>query len=325
MNAQPTDVFPDSQRNDYDSLTHGAGLADGAPRGRFAVTGRDRAAFLHRFCTNHITGLAPGQSCEAFFCNAQGKIVGFADIFCLPESFVVETAAGQAERSIAHLDRYVLRDDAQFVPRQDDWSELIVVGPQSRERLAALFGEPLDGCAWRTWQGRRVLAAPVARYGVAGFLLFADRADMPPLHAALVELGLRPVSAVALDMVRREAGAPDFGRDITEANLPQEVDRNAQAIHFSKGCYLGQETVARIDALGHVNRQLVGVLTATEPAAQAELSRGGKVVGYVTSTGWSPRWGAFLSLAYVRREHSAADTELQTAGVSARVVPFVRE
>jgi folate-binding protein YgfZ len=119
-----------------------------------------------------------------------------------------------------------------------------------------------------------------------------------------------------------EAGFPLFGHDIGEDNLPQEVGRDAQAISFKKGCYLGQETVARIDALGHVNRLLCGVkFTAdTVPAGGTTLVAAGKEVGHVTSAVWSPRLKSALALAFVRRLHATAGTRLESEAGAAEVV-----
>jgi hypothetical protein len=119
----------------------------------------------------------------------------------------------------------------------------------------------------------------------------------------------------ALETLRIESGTPLLGVDFDERNLPQEVGRDAQAISFTKGCYLGQETVARIDALGHVNQRIAGVRFGGDapPFAGTELTRGGAAVGRVTSAAWSPRLAAPLALAMVRREHGAPGTALESA------------
>ena len=111
-------------------------------------------------------------------------------------------------------------------------------------------------------------------------------------------------------MVRLEAGVPLFGQDITDDNLPQEIGRDKLAISFTKGCYLGQETVARIDALGHVNRQLVGLRFegGTVPPAGTKLVADGKEVGHVTIAAWSPKLDARLAMALVRRRKQGRHT-----------------
>ena len=115
-------------------------------------------------------------------------------------------------------------------------------------------------------------------------------------------------------MARIERGQPYYGRDIHDRSLPQEVARDAQALSFVKGCYIGQETVARIDALGHVNKTLIGVKFAGEqvPAAGMELTRDGQPVGQVTSAAFSPRLSAPLALAYVRRGSNTPGTKLES-------------
>jgi len=113
--------------------------------------------------------------------------------------------------------------------------------------------------------------------------------------------------------LRIEAGTPVFGRDVTEKNLPQEIGRDAQAINFVKGCYLGQETVARLDALGHVNQILKGLLLAPQasaPAPGSVLEANGKHVGFVTSSAMSPGWDAPVALAMVRSSHARAGAAL---------------
>jgi tRNA-modifying protein YgfZ len=133
---------------------------------------------------------------------------------------------------------------------------------------------------------------------------------------ALLAAGAVACEEGAFDAVRLESGTPLFGRDITEDNLPQEIRRDAQAISFTKGCYLGQETVARIDAMGHVNRLLTGVRflsgAATVPLPGTQLSSGDKVVGHVTSAAWSPRLKQPLGLALIRRAHSSPGTKLDS-------------
>ena len=139
---------------------------------------------------------------------------------------------------------------------------------------------------------------------------------------ALSHAGFAPCQPEAVEIVRVEAGWPVYGRDITDHNLPQEVDRDDLAVSFTKGCYLGQETVARIDALGHVNRKLVGVkfVGAAIPDVGMRLTSDDQEVGQVTSSVFSPRLDSPLALAYVRRAHNAPGTPLQSQVGAAEVV-----
>jgi folate-binding protein YgfZ len=138
----------------------------------------------------------------------------------------------------------------------------------------------------------------------------------------LIAAGAEMCQMETLDIVRVEAGFPFYGRDITEENLPQEVHRNERAISFTKGCYLGQETVARIDALGHVNRTLAGLRwdVAEIPPTGQELIVAGRVVGQITSAVWSPRYDSPLSLAYLRQGQNQPGLRLDTTIGTAEVV-----
>ncbi len=133
------------------------------------------------------------------------------------------------------------------------------------------------------------------------------------LRAQGKDLGLDELDPESFDVLRIEAGTPVFGREVTEKNLPQEIGRDVQAINFVKGCYLGQETVARLDALGHVNQVLKGLLLSVQAAAPAPgsiLEADGKRVGFVTSSALSPGWNAPIALAMVRSSHARGGAEL---------------
>jgi len=307
------------------ALTGRAGLVDLHGRTQIEVTGEDRATFLHNMCTADIRRLAPGMGCEAFFCSAQGRILGYAYVFSAPESFVLETAPDQTGL-IAHLDRFVIREKVELFDRTSEWSEFLLAGPHTESILSDVGAILPEGTVLAhtatqigenaTWVRRVELTGP------GDFLIACRRDGTGAIRQALIAAGAEVVSADAFDAARVEAGSPFYGRDITADNLPQEVGRNTQAISFTKGCYLGQETVARIDALGHVNRHLVGVRFAGKeiPPAGEELSSPDKVVGRVTSSAWSPRLGAPLALAYVRRGHEKVGARLASRYGEAEVV-----
>ena len=301
-------------------------VVDLLDRTQLEITGRDRATLLQGLVTNDVKKLLPGQGCESFWTNAQGKILGHAYFFCRNDSLVLETVAGQAAGIIAHLDRYLFREDVQFVDRTTDWDELLVAGVRAEELLADLFRVTppanlqehveTEGSAGIVSIRRVDFVQPPA------FFVACDRALAPQLQQQLVDRGAIAGSGELVEVLRIEAGTPLFGRDITDDNFPQELDRNSRAISFTKGCYLGQETVARIDALGHVNRTLVRVAFAGHdvPPVGTEITAGGKVVGRVTSACYSPRFQRPLALAYVRRGFNASGTKLTSAVGDAEVL-----
>jgi tRNA-modifying protein YgfZ len=304
--------------DEYAALTSGAGLVALPLRSQIEITGQDRATFLHGFCTADIKKLQPGQGTEAFITNHQGKAAGHGLIFCEAERLVFDGAAGQAEKLIAHFDRFVIGERIEFRDRTADWFDLLVVGPKAEYvKIPANRCEHFEGIIG----GIPVRMHRVDWLPVPSFLVrcAADsRENIFAAHAA----GAREVSDPAWEMARVEAGYPLYGRDITEDNLPQEVQRNEQAISFTKGCYLGQETIARLDALGHVNRVLTGlkflgekILQPGETIMQAE-----KKLAQITSVAWSPRLQAPLALAYVRTLYATPGKRLAFKGGEAEVV-----
>lgn len=313
-------------RAEYDALVDGVALVDVSDRTQVELTGSDRITFLHNLCTNEIRKLEAGAGCEAFVCDVQGKILHYVYVFARPESLVLETVPARAESLIAHLDRYQIREDVEFHDRSGQWGELLLAGPESTGLLTRLSSSalPEERLENRDVEiaGQAVSCRRVDWVGPVGFLLSHARQNAAPLWRELVDAGARPCGCEAMDAARIESCTPLFGQDVTDSNLPQEVGRDRQAISFTKGCYLGQETVARIDALGHVNRVLVGLLFdgGEVPPPGMELSDDGKTVGQITSAAFSYRHDAPFALAYVRREKIGNGTVLQSAVGTAKVM-----
>lgn len=333
LGAQPpqgaTPTHYGSSHREYRALHEAAAVVDLADRTQIELCGADRVKFLHGLCTNDIRRLEPGQGCEAFFLDARGHIRAHGAVFASSAALVIESVPGQAERLLAHLDRYLIREQVVLANRAPQHAELLVAGPNAAETLARAFdrleqGLPQANLAHVSWQGpegsielRRVswIDPPAWLLSVPATMLLQAWKDL--LVAGAVPCGLQ-----AFEQARIEAGYPWYGLDITDQNLPQEVNRDAQAISFTKGCYLGQETVARIDALGHVNKKLVRVHLAQAENATVgeELHAAGKKAGSITSGAPSPRYGGAMALAYVRCEHCASGTTLESAHGPARVV-----
>jgi folate-binding protein YgfZ len=304
---------------EYGAIVQGVAVSDLGCRGRFELQGGDRATFLHNMCTNEIRKLAVGKGCEAFFLNVQGKILGHAVVLCRPESLLLETAPGATPGLLEHLERYHIREAVEIHDRNHELGELLLAGPEARALLAPLVdgqlpASHLDGVE------TVIERTPVSLWRIElppliGYLIFAERTQAAHVKQLLVDAGARPAGAEAVEIARVEAGWPVFGRDISDRNLPQEVHREARTISFVKGCYLGQETVARIDALGHVNKLLVALRFdgPDAPAPATTVSSGGQVVGETTSAVMSPRLGAPLALAYVRRGSHAPGARLESA------------
>lgn len=310
----------------YLALTQGAGLVDFNDRTQVELRGDDRASFLHNLTTNDIRKLPVGSGCEAFLLDKNGKVLAFVYVFVGPDSLVLETVSEQGQYLVEHLDRYLIREKVELADRSSEWGELYLAGPNSAERLTdcGVIDPPHVrlACVDTTIAGVPVMLRRVDFTAPGGYLIAFPREASDTIRQALLQAGATTSDSAAFDTARIEAGTPLFGRDITHDNLPQEVGRDALAISFVKGCYLGQETVARIDALGHVNRTLVTLrFEDTEvPPPGAAISDATREVGKVTSSTLSPQRCAPLALAYVRRGSNTPGTRLKWGDRAAEVV-----
>lgn len=309
----PTDL------DDYRALTTACGLVDLTPlRSRVELTGDDRHAFLHNFCTNDIRGLADGAGCEAFLLDAKGHVLFYVFAWRTADRLLVELSVGRGAALVQHLDKYLIREKVKIRDVTDETRELLVAGP----RAAALIQEVLGLEAPAKPQANVVTSDGVIVVRSEwtpepNWVLVGSATAIAAISAKLNAAGARACEPAAFETLRIEAGLPLDGLDMSDKNLAQEIDRNERTLHFRKGCYLGQETVARLDALGHVNKRLLGVkfLTldpATPPEAGAALSVGGQTVGTISSAAFSPRLGAWVALAYIRESSNAAGTKLDT-------------
>jgi folate-binding protein YgfZ len=286
----------------YEALRSSSGFFELANWSSVTFTGGDRVKFLNSFCTNDVKKLAPGQNCEAFITNVKGRTIGYGLVDCRDEELVFVTVPNQAAILVAHFDRYIIREDVQL---RDSTGE--------RRYYHVLMLPPFAGPRWLGWHLLGREAGGVTEVAVD---------DVPRWRQILLERGYVDCGTAAFESLRIEAGTPLFGVDFDDSNLPQEIGRDRQAISFTKGCYLGQETVARIDALGHVNQRLVGVRFhgSEAPAAGTELSKGDATVGRVQSAAFSPRAGTPLAIAMVRREANSAGTQLTSVGGECEVI-----
>ncbi|MGO8748241.1 MAG: YgfZ/GcvT domain-containing protein [Thermoguttaceae bacterium] len=313
-------------RAEYAALGNRAGVVSLAPRTQLEVTGADRAAFLNRLATNQLDNLPPWHGCETFLCNAKGHILAHLLVFVRPDSLVLDTAAGQAETLGGHFAHYQIRDDVTVADRSPAWHEFLLAGPAVPGMLRELIadGIPQDRLAHRD---AMVAASPVSLRciepsGPARFLISCPKESAAQVWNALRQCEARACGRMAFEPFRIECGWPEYGRDITPENLPQEVGRIDRSISFTKGCYLGQETVARIASRGHVNRTLAGLKFACSeaPPAATELIAEGQPIGRLTSVAHSPRFGSAIALGYVRRSHATPGTRLDSVAGPVEVV-----
>lgn len=293
------------------------------------IIGTDAGQIVSNLTTNEIASLPSGQGCETFVTNVRGKMLGHVHIFRTDEGYRCVGPAGQSERLAEHVDRYTIREDAE--PRVLDAEfSAAVLAPGTAAALPVDLPEPQrpHGVSWAIAQlgSLAVQAYRVPWIGEGSLLLLAlaDQAD--ELSGWLSDQPLSVADEAAFQQRRVLAGFPWYGIDLNESNLPQEADRNEQSISFTKGCYLGQETVARLDALGQVQKKLVSwSISGAVPAAGTAVTSGEKTVGRLTSVTAGGDEDA-IAIGMTRRSHfdpgaTATGTDEATgAEFTARVV-----
>jgi len=304
-------------------VLHETGAYTSVKRTIIEVSGEDRVSFLHNLCTNDVRRLEPGRGCEAFFTNVQGKILCHALLFCRADSIVIHATDGHAQTLLPHLDKYLIREDVVLSDLSDS-SVFLLTGPTAKNFLqqheVPSDLEVLAHCE-TDLDGARVQVRRAPLVQVPCFILSCGQEHTTKLQNFLHNASIHRVDADIFEIVRIENGFPSSGCDITAENFPQEVGRDQLAISFTKGCYLGQETVARIDALGHVNRYLVSLQFdgSDVPPKATELKNENEVVGKVTSACFSPKLQKPIALGYVRREVIERGGEITSAYGLARI------
>jgi tRNA-modifying protein YgfZ len=310
--------------SDFERVVAHAGLIDRSDRIRLEITGRDRAKFLHNLTTNEVKRLPVGRGCEAFITSLQGKIIGHVILLVTEDRILVGMDPGSEAAALAHLRKYGVFDDVAIEDRSAATFEHHLAGPDAAELIRRAGGrlpEEMDHAHVMTeLEGSPVRVIRESPTVLLGFTLMGEKPAARAVQEILQQNGrgsdLVTVNPESFEVFRIEAGTPVFGKDITEKNLPQEIGRDDRAINFVKGCYLGQETVARIDALGHVNQLLKGLRFAEQspcPPPGSPLESEGKRVGVITSAAVSPLWNAPLALGLIRITHAQAGTKLFTS------------
>ena len=273
--------------HDYAVLTEAAGLLDRSARGKLDVTGPDAAEFLQGQVTNDVVALGPGDACYAALLDPKAHIQADMRILCVgPAELWLDTEPDALAAVLAHLRMYKIGRQVEIADRTSERALLSLIGPRATE-LAARTGEPARVAATELGADVHV---PAAAAGQA--------------RAALLAAGAEEVGEEAVEVVRVERGIPRHGIDFGSENLPGEAGIVDRAVSFTKGCYIGQEPVARMYHRGRPNRTLRGLRLAAPAPPGAPVTAGPKEVGRLTSSVTSPRLGP-IGLAILRREVEA--------------------
>ena len=315
----------------------GAGLVDLSMRGLIEVSGSEAAQFLNGLITNDVARLAEGAWMPAAFPNAQGRLIASARVLRRDGRFLFDTEAVTRESVRKTLERFTLAGDFRVHEATNESSLLSVQGARAPEIIGATLGDE----AARVDRGR-ILQAQWRAGGVTlirathtaedGFDLFVKAQEATQLWDALARAGAVPVGFDALEVLRIEAGQPRYGLDMNESNVVLETGLD-DAVSFTKGCYIGQEIIARIHWRGHVAKRLAGLSfdDGSEVEREARVrSTDDREIGRVTSAAFSPRLSRTVALGYVKYDYLKPETEVKVVSGdverAARVVelPFVR-
>jgi folate-binding protein YgfZ len=290
----------DTTAADYRTITQACGLFDRSDRGKLALTGSDARGFLQGQVTNDVEALPVGRGCYAAFLTPKGKMLGDLRILATEDELLLDTERVALQGLFNMIRRFSIGYDVELHKRTLECGLLSLIGPGAAAAAGAGdLGSDENAHAVIEVPGVGLRARAI-RTDV-GIDLLCDAGDVDALRSALEDAGAVAVSEAAVECLRVERGRPRYGVDLDDSVIPQEAGLNERAVSFTKGCYVGQETVARLFYRGKPNRQLRGLRLSAPACPGDELSFEGRVVGALASVAGSPRFGP-IGLALVRRE-----------------------
>ena len=324
---------------EYRAVRETAGLLDCSHTGKVEVLGRDRVSFLHAMLTNDVKALSPGEGCAAAFLDNHGKVQALLRVYALEDRLLLSFPPGLVGKALQLLDKFLISERVEFRDVTEAIGCLAVEGGESARIVSELTGEalalPTGRHAERFVDGVPVRLFSRSETGEPGFHLWVPAEHLPALWKRVRDVGgsvLKQVGERALNILRVEAGLPWCPDDVNEELLFMEAESALSSlVSFTKGCYIGQEVVARVKYRGHVNRRLVGflILDGAEPVSGAKVVAEGKEVGWITSSVFSPALKRPIALGVVRREvEVGAEVELGNDGARLKAklsaLPFYR-
>jgi aminomethyltransferase len=316
---------------EFRAAREAAAVMDRSAIGRLRIAGGDRLNFLQRMSTNDVLRLQPGKGAVTILTTPIGRIVDRLISYAEDETLLALTSEGQAERVRKWLTGYIFFMDQVTIADETELTALLAVyGPRAAEVIQAATAinvSVLDRHAWTraTFDGAAVTAAAAEPLGAGGaFYLIAPATALPGLRTRLLEAGAHPMGEAAYEALRILAGQPRYGHELSEEYIPLEAGL-WNDVSFSKGCYIGQEIIARMESRGKQARQLVGLRLAELPLAGdagaqsiAPLQAKGQRIGQLTSVARLPDSGEVAGLGYVR-------TAYATPGAAVSAVAAGRE
>lgn len=327
---------------EYQAVRQAVGLSDLSHRGKIRVTGDDRVKWLQGLISNDILPLQPGQGRYSSFLTHKGKMLGYFRVYVLADSLWVEDVGEVGEATIQALKKFLLYGiKAKMENCAESWGLLLISGPKACATVSAAFGVEMSDL-------KPVSAVTAQIGGQTAFVLSTEETGETDIEVLLpaealstawerlmeagAAHGIKAVGSLAREALRIEAGLPKAGPDLNEEIVPPEANLEGKAFSLSKGCYPGQEVVARMDTYGNVRRHLVGLVMKESviPPRGAKLFSGDRELGWVSSATQSPQMKAPIALAFPLRDFSAPGTTLTVEIDGARhdatvqALPFYR-
>ncbi len=302
--------------DEYWTVRKAAGFADISHLGLLTITGKERIPFLNGLLTNDISKVSENAGVHSVLLNIKARVLADLYLYGEEDQLLADTGEASVSKVKEILDRYIITEDVQLHDSGDDLVHITVQGPKSAQALKDIIGldvQDLKPLEHKTLGPSRIIARD--RTGQTGYDIILPRDESEAIWQAFLlkggDLGLRPVGMKALEILRLEAGLPKYSVDVDENTIILEAGYK-DAISFTKGCYMGQEVVARATHIGRVNKQLVKIeIEAKEvPASRSKLSSDGKDAGFLTSAAFSPGLGKIVGLAYANRDFAKEGTRL---------------
>jgi len=325
----PPDHYGDTD-GEYRAATHGAALRDTSHWTRLQISGSDHLDFLHRMSTSHFNNLEVGQGLEAVFIENRGRILDLCTFYCGESRSLAVFSPATRESMPIWLDRFIFAEAIEFIDLTDDTAMFELIGPQAITLVRQVIGanlqtQPAHQLLNKDVEGDLWLATMPWDHS-PGLRVAGPPETVAALWKKLSDAGATPIGEKAWEVLRIERGLPIYGSELNESYNPWEAGLG-RTIDMDKGCYIGQEVIARLDTYDKVKQHLVGLHLETGelPAPGTTLHAEGREVGTLTSRTHSPSLGS-IALAYVRRAHADPGTVLNLGEREARVesLPFSR-
>ena len=319
---------------EHHTVRQGVGVIDLSHRGRLHLIGNDRATYLHRIISNDVEGLAVGEGNYATILTNRGKIIADMKLYVFEDSIDIETNAETTSTLYQELDKYLIADDVTIEDFTERTGLIGIHGPASAELLQEVYGLDVEHLpeyhsVVHEIDGQHIACIRANETGEVGYNLYTESESTEWLwDTTLVKgrrFGVQPVGLTALNSLRIEAGIPRYGAELDDSIFPQEAELE-HAVSFEKGCYIGQEIVARMKYRGHPNRLLRGfeIASDTPPQSGDCLFDGDKEIGWMTSAVVSPTFEKTIGMGYVRIAFTDEGSQVEIETTDGRVNAMVR-